>query len=103
LNRAFGNSFLMLSSGARNPLGLLQSMQMFFPAFGDKDAIVCVILLDVDTVGSSFVLELSFAQKRVRSCQRDLMVDMYRSTGNINEDGSSTVHGRLFLLAVGML
>jgi hypothetical protein len=76
---------------------------MFFPGFGDKDAIVCMILLDVDTMGSSFMLELSFAEKRVCSCQRDLMVDMYHSTGDINEDGSSAVHGRLFLLVIGVL
>jgi hypothetical protein len=76
---------------------------MFFPGFGDKDAIVSVILLDVDAVGTSFMLKLSFAEKHVRSCQRDLMVDTHHSTGDINEDGSSAVHGRSFLLAIGML
>jgi hypothetical protein len=29
---------------------------MFFPGFGDEDAIVCVIFLDVDTMGLSFML-----------------------------------------------
>jgi hypothetical protein len=76
---------------------------VFFPGVGDEDAVVCVILLDVDTVGSSFVFELSLAEKGIHSCQRDLMVHMNRSTGDINKDGSSAVHGRLLLLAIGML
>jgi 3-oxoacyl-[acyl-carrier-protein] synthase III len=76
---------------------------MILPGLGDEDAVVGVVFLDIDTMCASFVFELSLAEKCISSCQRDLMVNMYRSTGNVNKDGSSTVHGRLLLLSIGVL
>jgi hypothetical protein len=78
-------------------------MKMVLPSLGDKDAVVGVVLLDVDTMCSSFMFKLSFAEKCVSSCQRDLVLDMHRPTSNVNKDGPSTVHGGLLLLSVGVL
>ena len=86
-----GMSILMMSTNARERLGLFTLAEGVGPSLTNEDPIIAMVCRDIDPTRSSFGFELVLAGKSVSATKGNLMVDLDKARGGIVEDSPTNV------------